>query len=127
MQFASCRFGNVAVAMPSGRLDHTVAADFEAALMPLAGDVRHAGIVLDLARVDYLSSVSLRVLMLAAKATHARKARIAAVALQPIGAEIFAISRFDSVFEMFPSLAVALSAMSPDARAAYDTSVAASG
>jgi len=54
----------------------------------------------------------------------ARNARIAAVALQPIVAEIFAISRFDSVFEMFPTVRDALAAMSPDALAAYDASMA---
>jgi anti-anti-sigma regulatory factor len=58
--------------------------------------------------------------MLAAKAARARKARIAAVALKSIVAEVFAISRFDSVFETYPSLADALRAMSPDALAAYD-------
>ena len=127
MQFQSRHFGNIAVAMPAGRLDHSVAGQFEQALLPLAEDPRSAALVIDFAGVDYISSVGLRVLMLAAKAARARNARIAAVGLQPIVAEIFAISRFDSVFEMFPSLAVALSAMSPDARAAYDTSVAASG
>jgi anti-anti-sigma factor len=125
VEYASRRFGNIAVAMPSGRLDHAAAAAFEAAVVPLAGDANNAGIVLDLSGVEYLSSVGLRVLMLAAKAARARKARIAAAALQPLVAEIFAISRFDSVFEMFPTVAAALSAMSADARAAYDSAAAA--
>ena len=127
MQLKSRHFGSTVVATPAGRLDHSVAGTFEQELVPLAADPQNAALVVDFANVDYISSVGLRVLMLAAKAARARKARIAAVALQPIVAEVFAISRFDSVFEMFPSLAVALSAMSPDARAAYDTSVAASG
>jgi anti-anti-sigma factor len=125
VQFASRRFGNIAVAAPSGRLDHAVSADFEAAVVPLASDADNGGVVLDMAGVEYLSSVGLRVLMLAAKAARARKARIAAAALQPLVAEIFAISRFDSVFEMYPSVEAALSAMSADARTAYDSSAAA--
>ena len=120
MQFQSRHFGNIAVAMPAGRLDHSVAGQFEQALLPLAEDPRSAALVIDFAGVDYISSVGLRVLMLAAKATRARKARIAAVSLQPIVAEVFAISRFDSVFEMFPTLRDALAAMSPDAVAAFD-------
>jgi anti-sigma B factor antagonist/stage II sporulation protein AA (anti-sigma F factor antagonist) len=68
--------------------------------------------------------VGLRVLMLAAKGARARKARLAAVALQPIVAEVFAISRFDSVFELFPTVRDALAAMSPDALTAYDASLA---
>ena len=124
MQFASHRFGDIALAVPSGRLDHGAAEGFESALMPLASDASNGGLVLDLADVEYLSSVGLRVLMLAAKAARARKARIAAAALQPLVAEIFAISRFDSVFEMFPTVRDALAAMSPDALAAYDASMA---
>jgi anti-anti-sigma regulatory factor len=62
--------------------------------------------------------------MIAAKQMRARKGRVAAVALQPIVAEIFAISRFDSVFEIFPSLREALAAMSPEALAAYGSALA---
>jgi anti-anti-sigma factor len=124
VQFQSRHFGSIAVATPAGRLDHSAAAEFEQAMLPLAGDKQTSGLVMDFAAVDYISSVGLRVLMLTAKAARARKARIAAVALQPIVAEVFAISRFDSVFEMFPTVRDALAAMSPDALAAYDASMA---
>lgn len=124
MQFQSRHFGNIAVAAPAGRLDHSVAGDFEHVLLPLADDAQNVGLVVDFTDVEYISSVGLRVLMLAAKAVRARKARIAAVGLQPIVAEVFAISRFDSVFEIHPTLADALRAMSPDARAAYDARLA---
>ncbi|HEX6794630.1 MAG TPA: STAS domain-containing protein [Casimicrobiaceae bacterium] len=120
MQFQSRHFGSIVVATPAGRLDHSVAGTFEQELVPLAADPQNAALVVDFANVDYISSVGLRVLMLAAKAARVRKARIAAVALQPIVAEVFAISRFDSVFEMFPTLRDALAAISPDALAAYD-------
>jgi anti-sigma B factor antagonist len=123
VQFQSRHFGNVAVAMPAGRLDHSVAGNFEQSLLPLAHDAQAAALVVDFAGVEYISSVGLRVLMLAAKAARARKARIAAVGLQSIVAEIFAISRFDSVFEMYRSLPDALDAMSREARAVYDASL----
>jgi anti-anti-sigma factor len=122
VQFQSRHFGSVAVAMPAGRLDHSVDGNFEHSLLPLAEDAKAAALVVDFSGVDYISSVGLRILMLAAKATRARNARIAAVALQPNVAEIFAISRFDSVFEMFPTVRDALTAMSPEALAAYDAS-----
>jgi anti-sigma B factor antagonist len=127
VQFQSRHFGSVAVAAPAGRLDHSVAYGFEHWLLPLAEDAQSSALVVDCAQVDYISSVGLRVLMLAAKAARARNARIAAVALQPIVAEIFAISRFDSVFEMFGSLHEALAAISPDALAAYEASLARDG
>lgn len=122
MQFQSRHFGNIAVATPAGRLDHAAAVPFEQALSPLWQDQQAAGLVVDFSNVDYISSVGLRVLMIAAKQMRARKARVAAVAMQPIVAEIFAISRFDSVYEVFPSLREALAAMSAAALTAYDGS-----
>jgi anti-anti-sigma factor len=124
VQFQSRHFGSVAVAAPAGRLDHSTADGFEHALLPLAQDAQSAALIVDFANVDYISSVGLRVLMLAAKAARARNAHIAAVALQPIVAEIFTISRFDSVFEVFASLREALAAMSPEAVAAFDAALA---
>lgn len=124
MPFQSRHFGNIAVGIPAGRLDHSAAAGFEQALLPLAEDPQAAGLIVDFATVEYISSVGLRVLMIAAKRMRERKARIAAAALQPLVAEIFAISRFDSVFEIFPSLREALAAMSPEALAAYDCALA---
>jgi anti-anti-sigma factor len=120
VQFASRRYGNIIVAAPSGRIDHTAAGPFEQALAPLLGNAEAAAIVLDFGGVDYISSVGLRVLMIAAKQMRARKARIAVTTLQPVVAEIFKISRFDAVVEVFPSLRGALGALSPEARDVYD-------
>ena len=124
MQFQSRHFGSLAVATPAGRREQSAAGEFEQVQLPLAGETQTNGLVIDFAAVDYISSVGLRVLMLTAKAARTRKLRIAAVSLQPIVAEVFAISRFDSVFEMFPTVRDALAAMSPDALAAYDASMA---
>src|SRR5579864_7105803 len=99
----SRHFGNIAVAIPAGRLDHSSAADFEQGLLPLVEDPQVAGLIVDFASVEYISSMGLRVLMIAA--------------------EIFAISRFDSVFEMFPSVREAMAAMSAQALAAYDVAL----
>ena len=48
------------------------------------------------------------------------KARIAVAGLQPIVAEIFAISRFDKVLEVFPSCATRWPRCRREALAAYD-------
>jgi anti-anti-sigma regulatory factor len=58
--------------------------------------------------------------MIAARQMRGRHARIAVVGLQPVVAEIFAISRFNAVLEVFPALRDALAALSPEALAAYD-------
>jgi len=122
VEFSSRSFADVVVATPAGRIDHEAAGPFEQALTPLLDDARaaSAGLVLDFAHVDYISSVGLRVLMVAAKKSRARGARIAVTALQPLVAEIFAISRFDSVLDVFPSVRAALATVSAPALAAFD-------
>ena len=122
MEITHRTLGDVIVLTPVGRIDYLAAADFERALVPLldpdSGSQR--GLVIYLAGVDYISSVGLRVLMIATRALRARGARIAAAALQPSVQEIFSVSRFDRVVELFPTVQAALSAIStsPPTRAA---------
>lgn len=124
MDVTSHRYVDVVVVAPVGRLDHGSAGDLERELQPLLEPTGSAaaGLVLDFSQVDYISSVGLRVLMVAAKAMRGRGARIAVVALQPVVAEIFAISRFHSVLDVFASVPAALEAISATARAAYAAS-----
>ena len=113
-------FGNVVVAAPVGRADLAGSTALEGALAPLWAQQDVKGLVLDFAGVPYISSVGLRVLMIAAKQMRARHARIAVAALQPVVAEIFAISRFDKVLEVFPGVRDALSAIAPAALDTFD-------
>jgi anti-sigma B factor antagonist/stage II sporulation protein AA (anti-sigma F factor antagonist) len=124
VECSSNRFAEVIVATLSGKLDHPSAASLQAALEPLAADAagRNAPLVLDFAGVSYISSMGLRVLMVVAKAMRARHQRIAAAALQPAVAEIFAIARFNHVLEVFPGVRDALTALSPPAVQAFDAS-----
>ena len=119
MEFSSRSFADVVVAAPAGRIDHEASGPFEQALAPLLQRAP-AGLILDFAHVDYSSSVGLRVLMVAAKKMRAGKGRVAITTLQPIVAEIFAISRFDNVLDVFPSVRAALAAFSAGALTAFD-------
>jgi len=118
MEYSSRRYADVVVAIPMGRIDHANADAFKRSLDP---DLREGhALVLDLAGVEYISSVGLRVLMIAAKELHARERKLAVAALQPVVAEIISISRFDLILNVFPSVRVALGALSAPAQAAYD-------
>jgi len=115
--------GDMIVVAPTGRVDHATAADFERAVVPLleaAGGPR-AGLVFDLERVNYISSVGLRVLMIASKALRARGARIAVAAMQPVVVEILEICRFGAVVEVFATVDAALDAMSAAAATTWAT------
>jgi anti-sigma B factor antagonist/stage II sporulation protein AA (anti-sigma F factor antagonist) len=122
VQFSSRQFADMTVAAPVGRIDHAAAGQLEAAMAPLLAQsgIGKTGIVLDFAGVDYISSVGLRVLMIAAKQMRTHGVRIAIAALQPVVAEIFTISRFDSVLQVFPSVRGALEQLSAPALCAFD-------
>ena len=122
MQFSSQQFADIVVATPVGRIDHSAAGPLEQSLAPLLAEssAGKAGVILNFAGVDYISSVGLRVLMIAAKQMRGRGARIGIAALQPVVAEIFKISRFDSVLDAFPSVRDAVEKFSAPALAAFD-------
>jgi anti-sigma B factor antagonist/stage II sporulation protein AA (anti-sigma F factor antagonist) len=109
MDLASARQGDVVVVSPRGRIDHASAEAFKTALGPyLAESGPGRPLVLDLAGVEYIASVGLRVLMLASRQTRAQGGTIVVAALQPLVREIFEISKFTMVFPCFPSVADAL-------------------
>jgi len=122
VEFSSQRLADVVVAIPVGQIDHPNAGRLEQGLAPIldAADLPMTGLVLDFSRVEYISSMGLRVLLMAAKQLRARNARIAVAALQPVVAEIFGIARFNHVLEVFPDVRAALGQLSQDALAAYD-------
>jgi len=123
VETSSRQFADVIVATPVGRVDHHSAAALEAALAPLI-KTACAGkgvLALDFSGIDYISSAGLRILMVAAKELRAAGAKIAVANLKPVVAEIFAISRFDRVLGVFPSVRAAIEQLSPAALAAFDT------
>ena len=122
MQFGSQRLIDVFVATPVGRVDHPNAELLKQALAPVLDAAvigRHA-LVLDFSGIDYISSMGLRVLLMASKQLRAANARIAVAALQPVAKEIFDIARFNHVVEIFPTVRDALHELSAPALAAYD-------
>jgi anti-anti-sigma factor len=122
VQFSSRRLVDVFVAAPAGQIDHPNAQRLQQALAPVmeAAALSKSALVFDFAGVEYISSVGLRVLLIAAKQSRARNARIAVAALQPVVKEIFDIARFNHVLEIFPTVRAALEQLSAPALAAYD-------
>lgn len=123
MQVNAKRYADVVVVAAAGRIDYQNAEEFKFALMP---HLENCGagrdqIVLDLSQLQYISSAGLRILMIAAKDARARQGKLLAVTLQPVVREIFEISRFTLVFEIFDSVRDALNKISPAALAAYES------
>jgi anti-anti-sigma factor len=114
-------YASSTVLAPVGRLDHDNCEAFREALQPLLRDGAKAGggIVFDLSALDYVSSAGLRCFMIAAKEAKSLGGTIVIAAMQPVVAEIFQISRFNLVFETFPTVREALFTLSPESAAAY--------
>jgi len=121
LQIATRQVADAVIATPVGRIDHRSAAEFEAALSPLvaAAVAAKGALVLDFSGIEYISSVGLRVLMIAAKKMREKEAPLLVTALQSVVAEIFAISRFDRILAVTPTLDDAMVLCSPAALAEY--------
>jgi anti-anti-sigma factor len=119
MNCAETKFGPVTVLKVSGRIDLSNADAFKDNLSAAQVNAT-AGIVIDLAGVDYISSAGLRSLMIVFKAGKAASKQFAIAALQPLLMEIFTISRFHLVFPLFDTVRAAIEKQVPDALPEFD-------
>src|SRR5678815_3891279 len=122
MNVTSRRFANAFSVQVAGRLDQDTCEAFRGQLMGFVDAAAHDGgaIILDLSSLEYVSSAGLRCFMLASRQAKAQSGRIFVAALQPMVKEIFEISHFNLVFQVFPSVREALGAVSTEAAAAFD-------
>ena len=121
MNVADKRYANAIVLQVSGRLDQETCEGFRLQLTEyVERAVREkSGLVLDFKGLEYVSSAGLRCLLVASRQMKAAKGRILVADMQPMVAEIFAISHFDLLFEVVPTVREALAAVSAEAAAAY--------
>jgi anti-anti-sigma factor len=123
MHVSQERYADALVLIPVGRIDNSTTDGLRSDLNAYVAICREGGdrLVLDFSKVDYISSVGLRVLMLAAKKVREQEGSIVVAALQPVVREIFEISRFNLVFQCFGTVREALGKVSAAALAAYDS------
>ena len=102
MEFTSRKLADVVVAAPAGQIDHPNAMKLQQALTPILDDASagRTPLVLDFTRVEYISSMGLRVLTVASRPLRARNAAMAIAGLQPPVEEIFDIARFRLVVDI---------------------------
>ena len=114
LELISRTVGVVKILATQGRIDHAHAKAFEVALAPylLQCSANGTPVVIDFSGVDFISSVGLRVLMLAAKQVKMQQGKIAVAALSPVVTEIFQVSRFNQVLNVFGSAEDAANALS---------------
>ena len=111
--------GGAVLALASGRVDLSNADAFTTALSAALNQTETA-LILDLSKVDYISSAGLRSLMVTFKASKTQNKGFAVAALQPMLAEIFSIARLSQVIPIFQTTREAVVRLAPDALAQFD-------
>ncbi|MFN9729130.1 MAG: STAS domain-containing protein [Pseudomonadota bacterium] len=107
MEIGHQQAGAVSVLAPVGRLDTDSATDLELALQDLIGaDVRH--FVVDFAKIGYVSSAGLRVLLMAARQLDGGKGSLRLCGLSPQVRRVFDIAGFGKLFQIFADRDAAL-------------------
>ena len=110
MEITEQRQGGVTVLSPVGRINNETSPAFQVRLLSCVGST--AGkVLIDFSGVEYISSAGLRALMMASKQSKATSGRLAVSGLTPMVKEIFAISRFALVVQVFETSAEALAAL----------------
>lgn len=99
--------GKVLVVALSGQLDTRAAPQLEKALDAQVGQGRNE-ILVDCARLDFVTSAGLRVLLMTGKRVAAAGGRLALCALNPSVREVFDISGFANLFPILPARESAL-------------------
>lgn len=110
METSEQRQGNIIVLSPVGRVNNDTSPAFQTKLLSCVGSA--AAVLIDFSGVEYISSAGLRALMMASKQSKAANSRLAVAALRPMVKEIFAISRFSLVVQVFETTAEAITALS---------------
>jgi anti-anti-sigma factor len=111
MEITQTQHGDFLVVSLNGRLDAHTSKIFEDRLLPLL-DQGNKKILVDFAKLDYISSAGLRVLLLAARKLDDAGGKIALCSLKPAIKTVFDIAGFSSVFSIFATLPEAINGSS---------------
>jgi stage II sporulation protein AA (anti-sigma F factor antagonist) len=110
MEFAHENAGDVVVAKLAGRLDSSSASTAEEQLTPLIANSAPR-LVIDLSKLEYISSAGLRVLLLVARKVQQAQGKLALFGLAPGVRDVFSISGFDTIFAVRDDSAAAIAAV----------------
>jgi anti-sigma B factor antagonist len=97
MELNSSKHGDINLVIVSGRLDANSSPELEKELVTLI-DAGEKDFLVDLAELDYISSVGLRVFLMAAKKAKASNGKVALTSLREHVLEVFEIAGFTAIF-----------------------------
>lgn len=113
--YADCR-----VLRAAGRVDHSNATHFLEVLGKHADEKGGSGgLVVDLSKLEFITSAGLRALLMAHRTVAAGGGRMIVTGLQGVVKEVFRISKFDVLLSVADTTAEAVGRVSEAAREAY--------
>jgi len=107
MNITDHRVGNTLVITAEGRLDSQSAQDFQKKVLNCI-DSGEKSILLDFSMIDYISSAGLRVILTSAKRQKEGKGKLAVCSLVDNVREVFRVSGFETIVDIFPDRETAL-------------------
>ncbi len=102
MEIKKKNVGNTAVIELTGRLDSNTSRELDQELAELF-DKNQKDILIDLSRLEYISSAGLRVLLVGLKKINKKKGRLALCSMNEFVKEIFDIAGFTPLFNIYSS------------------------
>lgn len=103
------RDGGALVIKTEGRIDGSNASDFQGSVEAEIS-AEDKSLILDFEQLDYISSAGLRVILLIAKDLQQKGVKFAICSLSTLVREVFMISGFDQIIEVYDDSAAASSA-----------------
>ena len=121
MELQTQDIANVRLIHVEGRVDLTTAQSFQDFLLPMlsecTGETKKA--LLDLSGVHYMSSAGLRVLLLASRQCQQQQGEFVLAALPSFLQDVFRVTHFNDLFQVFATVPAALEHLSPTAASRY--------
>ena len=112
MEITQSSNGGITVVSLTGRFDAQSAGQVDASLQQAVQGAA-ARLVVDMAKVEYVSSAGLRVLLAVAKKVGSGGGRLVLCGLQPYVLEVFEVAGFTAIFQIMPDASQALASMQP--------------
>tara|TARA_R110001592_G_scaffold24537_1_gene94452 strand:+ start:810 stop:1157 length:348 start_codon:yes stop_codon:yes gene_type:complete len=106
MQIALESTEQVTIISLTGRLDELATTEVEAFFTKTLHE-ESVGVIVDMAGVEYISSSGLRILLMLSKAMKKQQRPLRLCKLSPFVAEVFEISNFSAMFDIFDDIEVA--------------------
>ena len=111
MNIEETKIGETRVISPDGRLDAQTEEQFQYSVMKNIQD-GETSILLDFSKLEYISSAGLRAILIVAKQQKETGGKLGVSGLQPNVAEVFSVSGFDKIVDVYSDLNAGLEGVS---------------